>query len=105
MVATVSLSGATLGDKCEAVITAMRTLGICGDVTANVSVDPGGNLEPGCRVLIASKPNDRHVRRLWEHLRERTLLNCAHVRVEECKSGCYYDVYGASRCPSALDEE
>lgn len=94
-----SVSGKGIDEKCEMVISAMRELGICGDVTPNVSVDSSGYAEKGCRILIASKPHERYVRLLWENLRDAAGLKCAHVQMKENTSGCYFDVYGETRCP------
>ena len=95
-----SISSKTLG-KCDAVVYAMRELGLYGDVTKNVSIDPEGNIEPGCRVLIANKNNEDATKKLWDRIRNDCSLECAHVRFHVAKEGCIFDVMGPTRCPTA----
>ena len=95
-----SISGRNLG-KCNVVIHAMRELGVYGDVSRNVSVDPDGNIEPGCRILIANKNNEDATTKLWDRLRHDCSLQCAHVRFHVVKEGCIFDVMGPTRCPTA----
>lgn len=100
MVAFLSISGPGLRN-CDSVILAMKDLGIYGDITSNISVDPDGNVEPGCRVLIANKNFKEASTKLWERLKTECNLQCAHVRYHVSKEGCIFDVNGTSRCPSA----
>lgn len=100
MVAVLSVSGQTL-EKCESVLYAMRKLGIYGDITHNKSVDPEGNIENGCRILIANKDSDASVQTLWRELKELHTLQCAHVSIERHMQGCIFDVFAPSKCPSA----
>ena len=100
MVATLSVSGPTLGD-CAGVVRAMRALGIAGDMTRNESVLDGGQ-EPGCRVRVASQPSKEQARRLWVALRGQHALTCAHVLVGDAPtSGCVLDVFRPSLCTGA----
>ena len=99
MPAHLSVSGPGLSRGCTEVVRAMRDLGVCGDVTPNISV-VDGNYERGCRVVVASQPHARHAQDLWETLRTRHALTCAHVRIgDDPTSGCVLDVFRPSACP------
>lgn len=99
MVAVLSLSGPHL-ENCESVIVAMRELGIHGDVTANKSVDPNGNIEPGCRVLVANDIG-QSAHRLWNEMKKKdSSLECAHIFGYDVTYGCIFDVFRPSLCPS-----
>ena len=100
MVAILSVSGHGLGN-CNTVLSTMKKLGIFGDVTTNLSIDPDGNVEPGCRVLIANKNCEIVARRMWETLERDYHLGCAHLKCYESKEGCIYDVFAPTKCPSA----
>ena len=100
MVATLSLSGRSLGN-CDTVIRAMQSLGIYGDVTRNTTVEPDGSTEQGCRILIANKNATESVHSLWTKLKDLHAVQCAHVRICTEKDGCVYDVLAPSKCPSS----
>ncbi len=101
MVATLSFSGKSL--RCEAVIDAMTKSGIYGDVSTNVTINPDGSTETGCRVLVANKNAEERSRQLWMALRDDGSVQCAHIKIESMKSGCTHDVFAPSRCPTAGD--
>ena len=98
MSAIVSLSGHSLQD-CGPVVQAMRRLGIYGDVTSNTSIDPMGNVEPGCRVTIGGATVRDDAKRLWHEIRSITPLTCAHVQVSDVSAGCVFDVFRPTACP------
>ncbi len=99
MVAILSISAPNL-DNCESVIVAMRKLGIYGDVTTNKSVDPNGNIEHGCRVLVANDIGQTS-HRLWDEIKKNNpSLECAHILGYDVKYGCIFDVFRPSLCPS-----
>mgnify|MGYP001185187298 CR=1 FL=1 len=99
--ATLSISGPQL-KSCYGIVQAMKELGVCGDVTQNVSVDTEGGVEVGCRVLVLGRDAEKHARSLWTKLQTEYSLGCAHINVSEHRAGCTYDVFGPSRCPSCL---
>ena len=101
MVAILSVSGGLLDAKCKTVIDAMKQLNLCGDVTPNYSVYDK-MVEHGCRVVVVGRNEDSDVRRLWYHLRNANKLSCAHVEIKTHTSGCVYDVFSHSRCPSKV---
>ena len=96
-VGTLSVSGDRL--RCDEVAKLLQTMGICGDVSPNTTV-LDGHVEPGCRIRIVSAPVPENTRLVWDSLKTRFGLQCAHVRLSaEDKSGCVYDVYRPSACP------
>lgn len=103
MSAVLSVSSSTgLRSDCAEVVEAMRSLGIAGDVTPNVTV-VDGVFERGCRVVVASRPAKAHAQALWEALRARHALTCAHVTLTgEVQSGCVLDVFRPSVCPGRV---
>lgn len=102
MVATLSVSGPQLHVDCSNVMRAMKSLGIAGDVTPNRTLVDGDE-EPGCRVVIASRPSKEHAARLWERLRTECELTCAHLSVrDDVSEGCVLDVLRPSRCPGRV---
>ena len=102
MVATLSVSGDIMLADCSNVVSAMKSLGIAGDVTPNLTV-VDGRQEPGCRVVIASRPSTEHAERLWERLRRECELTCAHLSVrDDVVEGCVLDVLRPSRCPGRV---
>lgn len=101
MVAILSLSGNELSHDCAEVVHHMRMLGINGDVTCNRTM-LDGQLEHGCRVVVAEKDPIPAVQSLWERMQQLYGLDCAHVRIEsDVRSGCVLDVLRPSACPSA----
>lgn len=100
MVVVLSLSGKTLGD-CSSVLEAMKKLKVVGDITQNKSIDPGGNVEPGCRVMIAGDmgANTKH---LWEDVKRTHGLGCAHMFAYDVTYGCVWDTFAKSNCPDKL---
>ena len=98
MVGQLAVSGPELDSKCGAVITAMRELGINGDITPNTTV-LDGTLEYGCRILVTSAPVRENTRSLWERLRAHYSLRCAHATLSEYESGCVFDIFRPSSCP------
>ena len=90
-VGVLSVSGK--GVRCEEVVAFMRTHGICGDVTAHMSIVDGEE-EPGCRIRVVSSPIREQTRFVWEGLKARWGLGCAHVHMAMgTESGCVLDVY------------
>lgn len=101
MVAVLSISGGSLDPQCKAVVTAMKELNLCGDVTPNYSIY-SQMVEYGCRVLVVGKNEESDVKRLWYHLRNVNSLSCAHVKIKTHTSGCVFDVFAPSNCPSKV---
>lgn len=100
MVAWLSVSGDLLGTECEEVVRVMQQLNIVGDVTPNRSIGPDGSVEVGCRVLVLG--GEDKLRMLWEVMRVKARLGCAHVSIGENRSGCVFDVFAETRCPSKV---
>ena len=97
-----SVSGPTL--KCAAVARMMAQLGLTGDVTDNLTVMPGGDMEHGCRIQLTKGTTKREgAKRLWEELQKKEGLTCAHVVIEEKTAGCVFDVWRPSACPGRPD--
>lgn len=101
MVATLSVSSHDFTPTCAEVTSLMKTLGINGDVTANTTV-LDGLVEVGCRVRIASSSPKRDAATLWQRMRDRHALTCAHLSVGgDIQSGCVLDVLRPSLCPGS----
>ena len=97
--AVLSVSGPSL-KNCETVVSALRDVGVVGDVTHNKSVDALGRIEDGCRILIANDTvKMEKTRALWSMLQSKHSLTCAHVSQSVASSGCVMDVFAPSRCP------
>lgn len=101
MVAVLSISGGSLDPHCKAVVNVMKELNVCGDVTPNHSIY-NQMAEYGCRVAVVGKNEETDVKRLWYHLRNVHSLDCAHVEMKTHKSGCVFDVFAPSKCPSKV---
>lgn len=101
MVAILSVSGGMLDSQCQNVVMAMKVLNIVGDVTPNVSVY-NQFIENGCRILIAGKTAEEDTKKLWYHIRDVQQLSCAHAEFSKYESGCVFDVFAPSKCPSKV---
>lgn len=99
MVAILSVSGESLG-RCDTVVRAMRELGLTGDVTKNMSIGPTGEVERGCRVVVANDTR-ASAELLWNKLQREHGLTCAHVTGFDLVYGCVFDAFAPSRCPSS----
>jgi hypothetical protein len=97
MVAHLAISSPLVASDCSDVIRMMKKLGISGDVTPNVTI-LDGDLENGCKIVVASAPHREKARILWDALRTPLGLTCAHVRVESRVEGCVLDVFRPSAC-------
>lgn len=98
MVGILSVSG-KMDSECKNIIDSMVKLNLCGDVTPNKSIYDG-TVENGCRIMIVGKNEETDVTRLWYDIRETHNFTCAHVEFKKSVSGCVFDVFGVSRCPS-----
>ena len=101
MVAILSVSGGSIDPHCKVVVTAMKELNLCGDVTPNCSIYRQ-LVEYGCRVMVVGKNEESDVKRLWNHLLHENSLSCAHVEIKSHTSGCIFDVFAPSKCPSKV---
>ena len=99
MVAILSISGGSLDSKCKVVVDAMKELNLCGDVTSNYSIY-NQIVEHGCRVMVIGKCEESDIKKLWYRLRTVNHLSCGHVEMRTHSSGCVYDVFSPSKCPS-----
>ena len=103
MVVWLSVSGKAVDPNCDVVVTAMQELGILGDITRNTTVSYEGQTENGCRVLILGGDARSNAHSLWKKLHDKVpSLCCAHLNVEHRESGCVFDVFAPSRCPTAV---
>jgi len=102
MRAVLSVSGPSLSSDCREVVSAMRRLGIHGDVSSNVTVIDG-DVEPGCRATIVTKPVKQSSKKLWQTLLADMAFTCAHVEIISHEDGCVFDVFRKSACPGAND--
>ena len=100
MVSWLSISNKKI-KSCDEVLQTMRALKIVGDVTQNASIDEKGEIEVGCRILVAG--HEDNVKHLWHNLSQMYDLKCAHVSiVGDNKNGCVLDVFRPSNCPSRI---
>ena len=85
-------------------VDALKKCGVNGDVTPNTTV-LDGRVEAGCRVLVVSEPVRENTWRVWEAVRARCVLRCAHVELRGATSaGCVFDVYRPSVCPGPEED-
>ena len=99
MVAILSMSSSSFSKDCKEVISAMKALGMSGDVSCNTSLVDGG-VEQGCRVVLASSNETKDVASLWLRIRQIHNVTCAHAKIEkDAVSGCILDIIRPSLCP------
>ena len=101
MWSTARLSVSARGLDCDEVAAALRAAGIAASVTPNHTVQCNRTScwrENGCRVLhsFEHKPE---VARLWDTLRSRFGLGCAHLSIPGQYHGCVLDFLRPSGCP------
>ena len=88
-------------DNCDEVMLYFRHCGIPCDITQNKSIIKKGDsyqTETGCRILFTGKkkvvtPD------LWESLKNKFNLKCAHIKIDGQFKGCIYDYIRPSSCP------
>ena len=100
MVAILSVSG-QIDSSCTNIIKSMTKLNLCGDVTPNKSIY-NQVVENGCRVILVSKTEKKDVEKLWNHIKDTHNFTCAHVEFKNYTSGCVFDVFSPSKCPSQV---
>ncbi len=100
MVCILSVSG-SVDSECKSIINSIKKLNLCGDVTPNKSVY-NKIVENGCRIMVVGKNEENDVKRLWYDIKETHNFTCAHVEFKKSVSGCVFDVFGSSRCPSQI---
>ena len=85
--------------SCVEIATTLRELGLAGHVRANATVQPGGQREHGCEIVLRGVDNRTDAATLWRELK-RTRgeeLECAYVDTHVFK-GCILDYLRPSLC-------
>ena len=90
--------------KCDEIIHLMRQLNIDGKISKNKTVI-NGNVENGCRIHVTSEPVKPNIYRLWESMKVKFELSCAHVEIKYNESGCIFDIFRETSCPHANENE
>ena len=96
---TLSISSPTLDADCANVIELMKKCGFTGRITPNKTILPNGFVENGCEIILAEKC-EHAPKVLWKHAQDNFGLTCAHVESRHYVSGCVFDVFRQSICPS-----
>lgn len=91
-----SISSATL--DCIKVAADLVTAGVLSSTTVQNISTVGGKKENGC-VVTLHDTSRRQLRSVWQHIRDRHDLSCAHVLVDNTFSGCIYDFIRSTACP------
>ena len=99
---TLSVSNKKL--NCNNIINYLKHINIMASVTENKSITPDG-IENGCNILLPYVNKDTLQYQIWEPLKRRHNLSCAHLNVPGTYSGCIYDFIMKTNCPSRLKEE
>ena len=94
---TLSVSSDAFSEDCREVIATLRYLKMAGNVTCNTTITTNQKTEAGCKILQTSR-NDSYF--LWNYLKNKFNLTCAHIDISSTENGCIYDVFGLPRCPS-----
>lgn len=100
---TYVLSISRQGLNCSDVAEYMKNLQIPCSVTPNVTVrchtlednTTKCEVEQGCSVIFNERPY------VWNNLKSKFDLNCAHLHAHSNYEGCIYDYVRSSDCPSS----
>lgn len=89
-------------DNCTEIATFLANMNIACSISENISVVPYDNrmvLEKGCRIKIGGHEPGIINNSMWDKLKNKFDLTCAHIHVEGKFKGCIYDYFRKSSCP------
>ena len=98
---TISISSGKIKD-CNEVATFLANMNIACSISENISVVPYDNimvLEKGCQIKIGGHKPDIINNSMWNKLKNKFDLTCAHIHVDGKFKGCIYDYFRESSCP------
>ena len=101
---TLSISSKKIKD-CSTVINILKKQGIISQVNHNVSIiDETNNnkniiIENGCNIKFITFPKNQSLQSIWEVLRKKYNLTCAHLEVPGKYTGCIYNYLNPPKCP------
>ena len=99
MSSILSISGNSLSENCEDVVSILKKFNINGFSVPNKTV-VDGQVENGCQIHIFKKPFKKNTKIIWDECKEKLKLTCAHVRIMDAdENGCILDVLRESVCP------
>lgn len=100
---TLSISSKYLS-KCTEVAKTLMNLGVTCRVSSNQSiVEKNGilTMEKGCAILLPEvNPTDIPIK-VWQPLKNKYHLDCAHLSVTGKFQGCIYDFMQNTACPGS----
>ena len=100
MTITLSISSKNI-TNCDQVLTYLQHCCIPCDITSNKTILLKNNkyeVENGCRIIFSDKKKvvDES---LWNNLKDKFKLDCAHIKADDIFSGCINDYLRPSACP------
>lgn len=98
---TISISSVKIND-CREVATFLASMNIACSISENISVVPYDNnmvLEKGCQIKIGGHKPEIINHSMWDKLKNKFDLTCAHIHVDGKFKGCIYDYFKESCCP------
>ncbi len=98
---TISISSVKIND-CREVATFLASMNIACSINENISVVPYDNnmvLEKGCQIKIGGHKPEIINHSMWDKLKNKFDLTCAHIHVDGKFKGCIYDYFRDSCCP------
>tara|TARA_B100000683_G_C12015623_1_gene359798 strand:- start:155 stop:490 length:336 start_codon:yes stop_codon:yes gene_type:complete len=88
--------------NCLEIAKYLKTVGIMASITPNTTVVCNQHkckLENGCRILLNDCDKQIIKEKIWEPIKNKNQLNCAHIKIPNTFSGCIYDYLRDSNCP------
>lgn len=94
-----SISQKTL--SCEEVTKTLLNSKIMASIAPNQSIICKNNacqIEKGCRILFGMATKTE-IKNTWQNLKQKHVLDCAHLKIPGVFSGCIYDYLPDTKCP------
>ena len=88
--------------NCEEIAEIFVNLKLNCDITSNNTVICDNNnckIEKGCRILLNKTINSINIKNIWNPLKNKYNLKCAHYEIKGGFNGCIYDYISNSKCP------
>lgn len=90
--------------NCQEIVEYLKQLNIPANVTSNLTIvkknDEMVN-EIGCTIIYSCDIKKMY-NELWQPLKKKYYLTCAHIDVKSHFQGCIYDLYRKSKCPGCI---
>lgn len=88
---------------CREIALLLKKQGIISNVTQNDTIIQNGNkfnLEIGCKITGSVKDPRSIYTKIWPPLQHTFKLKCAYLHLYQSTSGCIFDIFRESSCPS-----